>query len=108
MFYLSVLIFAGARLAAQLQGPGLQAVLVFGQGVAINGSALVEGLSSGLPPQAIITGGLAGDGGAIRKRTKHSPLSTTARIASACRPDPQKRLTVVPATLTGKPARTTI
>jgi len=58
---------AGARLAAQLQGPGLRAVLVFGQGVAINGSALVAGLSGGLPPEVIITGGLAGDGGAFQR-----------------------------------------
>jgi len=58
---------AGERLAAQLDGQGLRAVLVFGQGVAINGSALVAGLSGGLPPDVIITGGLAGDGGAFQR-----------------------------------------
>jgi len=74
---------AGARLATQLQGPGLQAVLVFGQGVAINGSALVEGLSGGLPPQAIITGGLAGDGGAFLRTWVLSSAGVSDRQLAA-------------------------
>lgn len=58
---------AGERLAAQLKTEGLAGVLVFGQGVRINGSALVEGLSAGLPRGLPITGGLAGDGGAFQR-----------------------------------------
>lgn len=56
---------AGERLARQLQAPDLRAVLVFGPGVQINGSALVDGLSSVLGNELPITGGLAGDDGAF-------------------------------------------
>ncbi len=56
---------AGARLGAGLPGDGLRHVLVFGTGVNINGSALVEGLQSTLPAAARVSGGLAGDNGAF-------------------------------------------
>lgn len=55
---------AGARLAAGL-GPS-SSVVVLGQGVDINGSALIEGLSERLGPGVSISGGLAADGGAFR------------------------------------------
>lgn len=58
---------AGVRLAQSLPQEGLRAVLVLGQGVAINGSAVIEGLSSVLEPDVTITGGLAGDGGAFQQ-----------------------------------------
>lgn len=56
---------AGARLGSALPAEGLRHVLVFGTGVHINGSALVEGLQSTLPHSVQISGGLAGDGGAF-------------------------------------------
>ena len=52
---------AGQRLAAQLQHPGLQAVLLFSEGVQVNGTALVDALSRHLPPGVALSGGLAGD-----------------------------------------------
>lgn len=58
---------AGERLARQLDVAGLSAVMVFGQGVAINGSALVEGMAAVIGRQIPITGGLAGDGGAFKQ-----------------------------------------
>ncbi len=58
---------AGRRLAAQLKGEGLRGVLVFGQGVAINGSAMLEGMTEVLGPDVVISGGLAGDNGAFVK-----------------------------------------
>lgn len=58
---------AGARLACQLMQEGLHSVLVLGQGVAINGSALIEGMQSVLPPSVSLSGGLAGDGGAFKQ-----------------------------------------
>ncbi len=58
---------AGRRLAAQLKGEGLRGVLVFGQGVAINGSAMLEGMTEVLGPDVVISGGLAGDNGAFEK-----------------------------------------
>jgi hypothetical protein len=54
---------AGMRLGREL--PPSSAVLVFAPGVNINGSALVEGLASGLPSGTRIMGGLAGDDGAF-------------------------------------------
>lgn len=58
---------AGVRLAQGLQVDGLHDVLVFGQGVEINGSALIAGLASRLPESVSIAGGLAGDGGAFAR-----------------------------------------
>ncbi len=57
---------AGERVGASLQSPDLKAVLVFGPGVNINGSALVAGLASQIG-KVPITGGLAGDGGAFKQ-----------------------------------------
>lgn len=56
---------AGVRLATGLPREGLCAVLVFGQGVAINGSALIVGMTSVWGDDVPISGGLAGDGGAF-------------------------------------------
>ena len=53
---------AGERLAAQLQQPDLRAVLVFSEGVQVNGTALVDAMTRQLPPGVAIAGGLAGDG----------------------------------------------
>lgn len=58
---------AGERIGRQVQMPDLKAVLVFGPGVQINGSALVDGIASIIGPDIPITGGLAGDGGAFKK-----------------------------------------
>lgn len=56
---------AGQRLAQALAPDGLRAVWVLGQGVGINGSALIDGLRQGLPADVRVTGGLAGDDGAF-------------------------------------------
>lgn len=53
---------AGQRLAQQLLAPDLKAVLVLSDGLLVNGSDLVQGLSDSLPASVQITGGLAGDG----------------------------------------------
>ena len=52
---------AGQRLAQQLPVPDLRLVWVVGQGVEINGSAMIAGMVSLLGEQVLITGGLAGD-----------------------------------------------
>jgi hypothetical protein len=56
---------AGRRLAQGLEPQGLRGVLIFGQGVQINGSALLAGMVDVLGPDVPISGGLAGDGGAF-------------------------------------------
>lgn len=58
---------AGAALARELAAPDLAAVLVFGPGVDVNGSALIEGLVAHLPANVPVSGGLAGDDGAFAR-----------------------------------------
>lgn len=73
---------AGRRLAAQLKGDGLRDVLVFGQGVAINGSAMLEGMTETFGPDVVISGGLAGDDGAfVGWATRCSRRRTASRAS---------------------------
>ncbi len=57
---------AGQHLGKSLQGIPLKGVLVFGPGVAVNGSALIRGLVDQLGENIPISGGLAGDHGAFQ------------------------------------------
>lgn len=52
----------GEEIARAFQTPGLSHLFVFAEGVHVNGSDLVEGISKHLPDQVSVTGGLAGDG----------------------------------------------
>jgi hypothetical protein len=58
---------AGQALGAQLAGDQLRGVLVLADGIQVNGSELVRGISERLPHGIPITGGLAGDGREFRK-----------------------------------------
>jgi len=53
---------AGASLARELAAPDLRAVLVFSDGLAVNGTALLRGIHSVVGRDVIVTGGLAADG----------------------------------------------
>ena len=54
---------AGTLLAARLpRHEELRHVLVFSDGLHVNGSALVQGLTRGLPSRLAVTGGLSADG----------------------------------------------
>jgi len=53
---------AGKQLANSLPHEALCHVLVFSDGINVNGSELVAGLTQHLPPAVTLTGGLAGDG----------------------------------------------
>jgi hypothetical protein len=57
---------AGESLARQLyrtdDPPSLRSMLVFSDGINVNGSALVRGINTVLPSSVVVTGGLAGDG----------------------------------------------
>ena len=57
----------GARIAEKLLGKDLKNILVFAQGVNINGSALIEGIHSLTGDSVTLSGGLAGDGGAFKE-----------------------------------------
>lgn len=52
----------GAELAQELLGDDLRHVLIFSDGLGVNGSDLARGFSDVLPEGITITGGLAGDG----------------------------------------------
>lgn len=58
---------AGARLAQALDKAGLVHVFVVSDGLRINGSELVRGLTENLPPTVTVTGGLSGDGARFRE-----------------------------------------
>jgi hypothetical protein len=53
---------AGSQVAGKLAGDGLTHVLVLSDGLHVNGTELVRGISEALPPSVSVTGGLAGDG----------------------------------------------
>ena len=57
----------GARLARQFVGTPVHDVLVFGPGVDLQGTALIDGLRSALPATVGISGGLASDGAAFMR-----------------------------------------
>jgi hypothetical protein len=52
----------GEKLAQSLQKEGLVHVMVFSDGLKVNGTELVAGITSVLPPTVALTGGLVGDG----------------------------------------------
>ena len=53
---------AGAALARGVPAEGLRALFVLADGMLTNGTLLVNGLRDVLPPDVLLTGGLAGDG----------------------------------------------
>ena len=53
---------AGEKLATSLEHNDLVHVFVISDGLKVNGSELVKGLTKNLPPNVAVTGGLAGDG----------------------------------------------
>ena len=59
----------GEALADELSSPDLRHVLVFSDGLGVNGTSLAEGLRSGLPAGVSATGGLAGDGPRFERTT---------------------------------------
>lgn len=57
----------GKKLAAALPKEGLIHVMIFSDGLSVNGTALVKGLLSELPPTVSATGGLVGDGSRFKE-----------------------------------------
>lgn len=58
---------AGRRLGAALDPVGLAHVFILSDGLRVNGTGLVRGLSEVIPPEVAITGGLAGDGSRFQR-----------------------------------------
>lgn len=69
---------AGGALGKALAAPDLRAVMLFGKGVNVNGSAIIEGLVSEVGRHVPITGGLAGDDGAFQRTLTVSPAGVQA------------------------------
>lgn len=53
--------YAGVELGSELAAPDLRSVLVISDGIQVNGSELVRGLTSAVGKNVPVTGGLAGD-----------------------------------------------
>ena len=53
---------AGERIGGELAAADLRAVFVLSDGLTVNGSELVAGITARVPPEVVVTGGLAGDG----------------------------------------------
>ncbi len=51
----------GRALVRQLDAPGLAGIFILGDGTQLNGSALLRGISEGIPQNIPVSGGLAGD-----------------------------------------------
>lgn len=58
---------AGQHIARSLNDENLRSILVLSDGLAVNGTKLIAGLSSELPSDVVITGGLAADGDRFKK-----------------------------------------
>jgi hypothetical protein len=71
---------AGESIARRLQADDLRAVLVFSDGLLVNGSELVRGLNAVLPPEVVVSGGLAGDG----DRFQRTWVLDQRRIRAGC------------------------
>jgi hypothetical protein len=71
---------AGAELAGSLDKTGLRHVFVLSDGLIVNGSELVKGLTENLPPSVTVTGGLSGDG----DRFKETLVLCNGRVEKDC------------------------
>ena len=74
---------AGQSIARALKRDDLRAVLVLSDGLGVNGSELVRGLNSVLPPSVVVTGGLAGDGPRFQRTWVLSQGRPTQGVISA-------------------------
>ena len=59
-------------LAKRLEGPDLRHILVFSDGLNVNGTQLTAGLRDSLPAGVTVTGGLAGDGDRFKQTTVYN------------------------------------
>jgi hypothetical protein len=74
---------AGAALAHQLARPRLRAVFVLSDGLSVNGTDLAKGLSTNLPADVVVTGGLAGDAIAFKSTAiLHNGIPTSNMICA--------------------------
>ena len=73
----------GEQVGTELAGAGLSHVFVLSDGLLINGSELVAGLTDTLPQEVGVTGGLAGDGDRFEKTLVMKDGSAESGVVSA-------------------------
>lgn len=74
---------AGQAIAAELMADDLRGVFLLGDGVHVNGSALVRGLNAVLPESVVVTGGMAGDGPRFERTWTLGTGGPRTRLVSA-------------------------
>jgi hypothetical protein len=74
---------AGSKIATDLAGSDLRAVLLLSDGLKVNGSELVRGVNSVLPSSVSVTGGLAGDGSRFERTWVLRDGTPTVGLVSA-------------------------
>ena len=74
---------AGRSIAEHLAAPDLTAVVVCSDGTIVNGSELVRGMAASLPPDVVVTGGLAADGDRFRRTFVLADGALSSRCVAA-------------------------
>ena len=74
---------AGLRLAQSFDADGLVHVFVLSDGLEVNGTELVKGLTEGFPDRVTVTGGLAGDGADFQQTAVLDDNGSTQGLISA-------------------------
>ncbi len=74
---------AGRAIAAELLADDLRGVFLLGDGVHVNGSALVRGVNAVLPGSVVVTGGMAGDGPRFERTWTLGARGPQSRLVSA-------------------------
>jgi hypothetical protein len=85
---------AGERLGAKLASAAPHSVIVLGQGVELNGSALIRGLRKALGERVTLVGGLAGDAGRfVKTHVISGARSSSHELVAVGFTDPALRVT---------------
>jgi hypothetical protein len=74
---------AGQSIATSLAKPGLRGILILSDGLNVNGSELVRGVSSIVGQSVVVTGGLAGDGSRFKQTWVLRDRKAMAHVVSA-------------------------
>jgi hypothetical protein len=73
----------GERIGRRLRGEGLSGLFVLSDGLNVNGSELVAGITASVGPNVPISGGLAGDGAQFEETLVGADCPPTSRLAAA-------------------------
>lgn len=74
---------AAQEIVAQVNRPGLRALFALADGLHVNAGELVRGFNEGLPPDVVVSGGLAGDGRRFQRTWVWGEGGPRERLAAA-------------------------